>query len=117
MSTVLLFGGFVQVLSAAASLKQCGHKVLVAAEKDAVAKKAKCFISERKKTLELLGASRTGASRPTVFLAAKIQRKFNFAILLKKLFKKTSPSSYNTPRIPPRNHDGGAFPLKALGAS
>ena len=43
MSTVLLFGGFVQVLSAAASLKQCGHKVLVAAEKDAVAKKAKCI--------------------------------------------------------------------------
>lgn len=43
MSRVLLFGGFVQVLSAAASLKQCGHKVFVAAEKDAVAKKARCI--------------------------------------------------------------------------
>lgn len=41
MSRILLFGGFVQVLSAAASLKRCGHTVLVAAEKDAVAKKAK----------------------------------------------------------------------------
>lgn len=41
MARILLFGGFVQVLSAAASLKQCGHTVLVAAEKDAVAKKAK----------------------------------------------------------------------------
>lgn len=41
MSRILLFGGFVQVLSAAASLKQCGHTILVAAEKDALAKKAK----------------------------------------------------------------------------
>ena len=43
MSRILLFGGFVQVLSAAASLKQYGHKVVVAAEKDAVAKKARCI--------------------------------------------------------------------------
>lgn len=41
MSRILLFGGFVQALSAAASLKHCGHMILVAAEKDAVAKKAK----------------------------------------------------------------------------
>ena len=41
MSKILLFGGFVQVLTASASLRQQGHKVFVAAEKDAVAKKAR----------------------------------------------------------------------------
>lgn len=41
MSKILLFGGFVQVLTASASLRQQGHEVFVAAEKDAVAKKAK----------------------------------------------------------------------------
>lgn len=41
MANVLLFGGFVQVLTAAYSLKQNGHKVFVAVEKDAVAKKSR----------------------------------------------------------------------------
>lgn len=41
MSRILLFGGFVQVLTASASLRQQGHEVFVAAEKDAVAKNAK----------------------------------------------------------------------------
>lgn len=41
MAKVLLFGGFVQVLSASASLKAAGHQVIVAAEKDQVAKRAR----------------------------------------------------------------------------
>ena len=58
MSRILLFGGFVQVLSAAASLKRCGHTVLVAAEKDAVAKKAKYiekYIEFDKSTVDSVG--------------------------------------------------------------
>ena len=46
------------MLSAAASLKQCGHQVFVAAEKDAVAKKAKCiekYIEFDKSSTESVG--------------------------------------------------------------
>lgn len=58
MSRILLFGGFVQALSAAVSLKQCGHSVLVAAEKDAVAQKAKYiekYIEFDKSSAESIG--------------------------------------------------------------
>lgn len=41
MARILLFGGFVQVLTASASLKSCGHIVYVAAENDLVAKRAR----------------------------------------------------------------------------
>lgn len=45
MSNILLFGGFVQVLSAAASLKKRGHQVFVAVKDDNVAKRSR-FIDQ-----------------------------------------------------------------------
>jgi len=41
MAKVLLYGGFVQVLSASASLKACAHHVVVAAENDIIGKRAR----------------------------------------------------------------------------
>ena len=45
MSNILLFGGFVQVLSAAASLKKRGHQVFVAVNDDDVARRSR-FIDQ-----------------------------------------------------------------------
>ena len=41
MANVLLFGGFVQVLSAAASLKRFGHRIVIAARHDKVARRSR----------------------------------------------------------------------------
>ena len=41
MARILLFGGFVQSLSAAASLKAAGHEVVIVAQNDPVAKRCR----------------------------------------------------------------------------
>lgn len=55
MSNILLFGGFVQVLSAAASLKKRGHQVFVAVKDDNVAKRSR-FIDQYLNWTDILNA-------------------------------------------------------------
>lgn len=55
MSNILLFGGFVQVLSAAASLKKRGHQVFVAVKDDNVAKRSR-FIDQYLNWNDILNA-------------------------------------------------------------
>jgi len=55
MSNILLFGGFVQVLSAAASLKKRGHHAFVAAKDDDVARKSR-FIDQYLNWTDILNA-------------------------------------------------------------